>query len=80
MCIILTVFKRDIITRQTVHVNVRKTRVVWKGTEILSVYFGARWRWGVTSSPARFVHGKGTRYLLERKLGGPHNRSRPFGE
>ena len=44
MCIILTVFKRDIITRQTVHVNVRKTRVVWKGTEILSVYFGARWR------------------------------------
>jgi hypothetical protein len=44
MCIILTVFKQEVTTRQTVHVNVMKARVVWKGTEILSLYFGARWR------------------------------------
>jgi hypothetical protein len=78
MYIIPTVFKQDVTTRQIVHVHVMKARVGWKGTEIL--YFGARCRRGITSRPARFVHGEGTRYLLERRLGGPHNRSRRFGE
>jgi len=58
MCIIPTVFKQDVTKRQTVHVYVMKARVGWKVIEILSVYFGARWRWGVISKPARFVHGK----------------------
>jgi len=80
MCIISTVFKQDVTKRQAVQAHVMKARVGWKGTEILSGYFGAWWGWGVTSRPARFVHGKGTRYLLERRLGGLHNRSWRFGE
>jgi hypothetical protein len=42
----------------------------------LSLYLYARWRWWVTSRPARFVPGKRSRYLLERKMGESHNRSR----
>ena len=44
MCIIPSVFKQVVTTRQTDHVHVFKVRVGWNVTEILSIYFGARWR------------------------------------
>jgi len=44
MYIISTAFKQDVTKRQTVHVHVIMARLGWKGIEIVSVYFGARWR------------------------------------
>ena len=61
-------------------VNDKKTYRWSGGTDALILNLGNRWRWVVNSTPRRTYPREGTRYSLNRSLGGPQSRSGSFWE
>jgi hypothetical protein len=63
-----------------VPVHTMRTQNSSTGIDSLILMLGARWRWVVKNMPRPFYPWEGSRYLLNRRLCGPHNWSGQFGE